>query len=215
MKALIVVDVQNDFCPGGALAVKEGDQVVPVANLLMVEGKFDVVVATQDFHPPTHKSFASNNGDAKPMSMGELNGVPQVMWPNHCVFGTEGSRFHSNFISNGPHAIIRKGRNPEVDSYSGFFDNKAIIDGKEVRNPTGLGGYLTNLGVKNVYVMGLATDYCVKFTALDAVGLGFKTHLVSEGCRAVNLSDGDGDAAIAEMKKAGVKIVTKMEALKA
>ena len=213
MKALLLVDLQNDFCKGGALAVKGGDEVIPVANLLMAEGNFNVIVATQDWHPPGHKSFASSN-KVKPMSMGELNGFPQVMWPDHCVFGTTGAEFHRLFLKNKPHAIIRKGINPNIDSYSAFFDNKAIIDDKEIRNPTGLGGYLNNLGIKQVYVMGLATDFCVKWSALDSVASGFETFLIEDGCRAVNLNEGDDEKAIEEMKQSGVKITTKDKAYK-
>lgn len=207
MKVLILVDIQNDFCPGGALAVKDGHKVVPVANILAVESNFDLIVCTQDYHPPTHKSFASNNKDAKPGTLGELNGVPQVWWPNHCEWGTKGSEFHKNLMTGKVAAIFRKGMNEKVDSYSGFFDNKAILDGKEVRAATGLGGYLKDKGVTDVYVMGLATDYCVKFTALDALALGFNTYLITDGCRAVDLNAGDGDKAMAEMKEAGVKLV--------
>lgn len=214
MKALIVVDAQNDFCPGGALAVTDGDAVVPVANRMMVDGVFDFVVCTQDWHPPTHKSFASNN-KAEPMSMGELNGVPQVMWPDHCVFGTDGALFHRNLMQNKAHAIVRKGVNAEVDSYSGFFDNLAInADGVEVRNPTGLSGLLSSRGITEVYVLGLATDYCVKFTALDSVACGFTTFLIEDGCRGVNLNKGDDTAAIFEMKEAGVTIVQSSSLLR-
>lgn len=207
MKALVLVDLQNDFCPGGALAVTKGDEVVPVANRLITGGFADVNVCTQDWHPPTHKSFRSNNDVPEDEIVGMLNGVPQVWWPDHCVWGTEGGQYHKNLMSGRVSAFFRKGMNSKVDSYSGFFDNKTIFDGKEVRSPTGMGGYLKALGVTDVYVMGLATDYCVKFTALDAVELGFNTHLVLDGCRGVNLSPEDSDKAVNEMKEAGVKIV--------
>lgn len=205
-RALVVVDLQNDFCKGGALAVPEGDDAVPVANRLMVSGKFDVVVATQDFHPATHKSFASRHEGKKVYDVIDLNGLPQVLWPDHCQAGTKGADFHKNVLAGKFAAIFRKGLDPEVDSYSGFFDNGR-------RNSTGLGGYLKELGVSDVYVLGLATDYCVKFTALDAVSLGFKTHLVLDGCRAVNVNKDDGTKAVVKMKEEGVVIVESGDAL--
>lgn len=206
MKTLVLVDIQNDFCKGGALAVKDGDAVVPVANRLIVEGKFDLIVATQDYHPPTHKSFASNNKDVKVGTLGTLNGLPQVWWPNHCTWGSKGAEFHKNLLSGRLAAIFRKGMDPEVDSYSGFFDNGR-------KHPTGLAGYLKDVGATELFVLGLATDYCVKFTALDAVSLGFKTNLVLDGCRAVNLNPDDGAKAVAEMKEKGVKIIEKGDSL--
>lgn len=212
MKALVLVDLQNDFCPGGALGVNEGDKVMTVANRLLHAGVCDLVVATQDWHPPAHKSFASNNG-AEVMSMGELNGVPQVMWPDHCMWGTHGAEFHKDAEMDYVQAIFRKGTNPQVDSYSGFFDNEAVFNGKKVRHSTGMGEYLKGLGVTDVYVLGLATDFCVKFTTLDAVGLGFNTHLVTDGCRGVNLTPGDSEAAVKEMVEAGAKTVTSDELL--
>jgi len=207
MKALVLVDLQNDFMPGGALAVAKGDEVVPVANRLIVGGFADVNVCTQDWHPPTHKSFAHNNEGAEPGTLGELNGFPQVWWPDHCKWSTKGADYHKNLLSGRVSAFFRKGMNAQVDSYSGFFDNKAIIDGKEVRTPTGLNGYLEARDVTDVYVMGLATDYCVKFTALDAVELGFNTYLVLDGCRGVNLKPEDTNNAVVKLKDAGVKVV--------
>jgi len=205
--ALIVVDVQNDFCKGGALAVSDGDAVVPVVNrLLTTTGKFQTVVATQDYHPATHKSFASKHEGKKPFEVVDLNGLPQVLWPDHCTWGSKGADFHKNLLTGKLGAIFRKGLDPEVDSYSGFFDNGR-------RNSTGLGGYLKELGITDVYVLGLATDYCVKFTALDAVSLGFKTHLIVDGCRAVNIQPTDGDKAIAEMKEKGVVLVQNGDTL--
>lgn len=212
MKALILVDIQNDFCPGGALAVSKGDEVVEVANRLSTRFNW-LVVATQDWHPANHKSFRSNNDVPSNEIVGVLNGVPQVWWPNHCVQGTSGADFHRSLNLNKVAAVFRKGMNPQVDSYSGFFDNKAIFDGKETRSTTGLANYLSGRGVTSVFVMGLATDYCVKYTALDAASLGFSTHLVVDGCRAVNLSAYDDDKAVAEMQAAGVKVVASSELL--
>lgn len=198
MKALILVDLQNDFMPGGALAVAEGDAVVAVANRLIP--RFELVVATQDWHPADHGSFAANHGGRRPGEVIDLNGLEQVLWPVHCVQGSAGAAFHADLDVDGLTKIFPKGQDKAVDSYSGFFDN-----GK--RRATGLGDYLKARGVDEVFVMGLATDYCVKFTALDAVALGLKTSLVADGCRAVNLQAEDGAAAIAEMAAAGIEIV--------
>lgn len=195
------------FVKVGALAVPDGDAVVPVVNrLLATTGKFDLVVATQDYHPPTHKSFASRHEGKKPFEVIDLNGLQQVLWPDHCTWGSKGADFHKNLLTGKLAAIFRKGRDQEVDSYSGFFDNGR-------RNSTGLGGFLKELGVQDVYVLGLATDYCVKFTALDAVSLGFKTHLIVDGCRAVNIQPTDGEKAIVEMKEKGVVLVENGDAL--
>lgn len=203
MKALLLVDIQNDFCPGGALAVPRGDEVVPVANRLAP--LFPVVVATQDWHPAEHGSFAVNNPGKKPYDSGELGGLPQVMWPAHCVQQTEGAALHRALDQARIERVFPKGTNPAIDSYSGFFDN-----GK--RQATGLGDWLRARGVDQLTVLGLATDYCVRATALDAVALGFDVTLVEDGCRAVELSAGDGARAIAEMRAAGVKVV-RSEAL--
>jgi nicotinamidase/pyrazinamidase len=197
MRALILVDIQNDFMPGGSLAVPDGDAVVPVAN--RVKPRFDQVVATQDWHPPDHGSFASNNPGAKPGDLGTLAGLPQVFWPDHCVQGSHGAQFHAALDLHGV-TIFRKGTDPAIDSYSGFFDNGH-------RKATGLGDFLEGRGVTEVFVLGLATDYCVKFTALDAVELGFRTTLVEDGCRGVNLAPDDSARAIEEMKRAGVRVV--------
>lgn len=204
MKALILVDIQNDFCPGGALAVHEGNQVVPVANELM--DQFDLVVATQDWHPANHGSFAANHLWRRPGQVIDLNGLQQVLWPIHCVQESFGAEFVPSLSADKIDKIFVKGTDPEIDSYSGFYDNGH-------RKSTGLGDYLKGEGVEEVYVMGLATDYCVKFTALDAVGLGFKTYLVEDGCRGVNLSEGDTEQAIADMRSGGV-VVTHSNELK-
>ncbi|HET6248452.1 MAG TPA: bifunctional nicotinamidase/pyrazinamidase [Tepidisphaeraceae bacterium] len=198
MNALVIVDIQNDFLPGGALAVAEGDQIVPIVNGLM--DRFDLVVATQDWHPADHGSFAANHPGKKPFEMIELDGLPQVLWPVHCVQNTHGANFASDLDTGKIKHIFRKGENPKIDSYSGFFDNGH-------RRSTGLGEFLKQAGANNVFVCGLATDYCVKFTALDARSTGFRTHLIADACRGVNLKSGDVEAAIAEMKAAGIFIM--------
>lgn len=200
--ALIIVDVQNDFLPGGALAVKGGDQVVPIINFL--QGQFQTVIATQDFHPANHGSFAANHPEKNPGEFIELNGLTQILWPVHCVQGSWGAEFHQDLNGKEWTAIFRKGMNPAVDSYSGFFDNAR-------RGDTGLGDFLKEKGIESVYITGLALDYCVKFTALDAVGLGFETWLIADATRAVNMKPTDGESAIEEMNSAGVKIITSKD----
>jgi nicotinamidase/pyrazinamidase len=198
--ALIVVDIQNDFLSGGALAVRNGDQVVPIANRLIASGEFDVVVATQDWHPSNHKSFAANHAGAVPGDVIDLNHLQQVLWPVHCVQNTRGADFAAGLQMAGVDKIIRKGSNPNIDSYSGFFDNGH-------RRATGLAEYLEANAVSDLYVLGLATDYCVKFTALDGVRLGFNVHLIEDGCRGVELIRGDVEKAILAMRDAGVEIL--------
>jgi nicotinamidase/pyrazinamidase len=199
MKALILVDLQYDFVPGGALAVPNGDQVIAVANA--VQSKFDLVVATQDWHPPNHGSFAANHPGKKVGEVIDLNGLPQILWPVHCVQNAPGAALLSSLNTAGIARIFQKGTDPQIDSYSGFFDNGH-------RKATGLGDYLSKQRVSAVYVMGLATDYCVKFTALDSLGLGFETYLIEDGCRGVNLKPNDSADAIEAMKKAGVVVTT-------
>ncbi len=198
MKALIIVDVQNDFCPGGALPVREGDRVVEVINRM--QPKFDLVVATQDWHPADHGSFAANHPGHSPGQKIELAGLPQILWPVHCVQNTLGAELHPRLDRSRIARVFRKGADPSIDSYSGFFDNGR-------RTSTGLGEYLKDQGVTDVYVCGLATDYCVKATALDDVALGFKTHLLEDGCRGVELREGDVQRAVEEMRRRGVVIV--------
>jgi len=204
MKALILVDLQNDFMPGGSLAVSEGDRTVEIANRLMPS--FDIVVATQDYHPETHGSFASQYRGKNPGEMVELAGLQQILWPDHCVEGTAGVEFMDGLNLSGVTKVFKKGTDPEVDSYSGFYDN-------DRRNSTGLTPWLKENGVSEVYVMGLATDYCVKFTAIDALKDGFKTSLVTDGSRGVNLQEGDVDKALEEMKEAGIKMVLSEQLL--
>jgi len=197
MKALIIVDMQNDFVEGGALAVKGGKELVPLINKLQT--RFDLVVATQDWHPASHGSLADNHVDKKPGDVVDLGGIPHHLWPAHCVQDTLGADFVAGLDREKWAAVFQKGTDPEVDSYSGFFDN-----GK--RHATGLGEFLKKWSVTEVYVLGLATDYCVKFTALDAVALGFKTTLIEDASRGVDLHPGDVQKAISEMRQAGVTI---------
>ncbi|HEY7116008.1 MAG TPA: bifunctional nicotinamidase/pyrazinamidase, partial [Tepidisphaeraceae bacterium] len=178
MRALILVDIQNDFVPGGALAVTEGDQVAPVANRLAGSGRFELVVATQDWHPPDHGSFAVNHPGHKVGDVIDLNELSQVLWPVHCVRGTPGAEFVPGLETGRIAQVFRKGTDPSIDSYSGFYDNGH-------RRSTGMSEWLSDRGVRDVYVMGLATDYCVKFTALDGRKLGFDVTLVEDGCRGV------------------------------
>lgn len=199
MKALIIVDLQNDFMPGGALAVKCGDETVRVANRIMK--KFDFVIATQDWHPPDHKSFAVSHPGGKIGDIAELNGISQILWPVHCVQNTPGALFHTDLKVDLIKKVIRKGTNREIDSYSGFYDN-------DHKTSTGLEAYLKAAGVSKVYIMGLATDYCVKYTAIDAVKSGFKVHLVADGCRGVELQPGDVEKAIRQMSELGIFTVS-------
>lgn len=198
MQALIVVDVQNDFCPGGSLAVNDGDQVVPFINHL--RGDFALVVFTQDWHPPQHKSFASNNPGTQVGSVMDQGGRKQVMWPDHCVQNTPGAQFHPALDRRPQDPIFHKGELMQVDSYSGFVDN----DGE---HETGLRAFLEEQGVDAVALVGLATDYCVKFSVLDALRFGLRTRVYKQGCRAVNLSPGDAEQAWREMAEAGAHIV--------
>ena len=195
MKSLIVVDIQNDFLPGGALAVPNGDEIIPVVNRLQL--RFPLIAATQDWHPANHGSFAANHPGAKSFERIDLNGLPQTLWPVHCVQGTVGAELAPALNCDRISRVFRKGTDPGVDSYSGFFDNGH-------RHSTGLAKWLKGRGGTEVYICGLATDYCVKFTALDAVGAGFKTHLIEDASRGVNIRPDDVKNAIAEMTQAGV-----------
>ncbi len=195
--ALIVVDLQNDFLPGGALPVPRGDEVVAVANRLIP--RYPLVVATQDWHPPDHGSFASRHPGHRVGERIDLDGIEQVLWPDHCVQGTRGAEFVDGLDVAAIHRVIRKGTDPAVDSYSGFFDNGR-------RRSTGLDGLLREQGVTEVHLVGLATDYCVKYTALDGRSLGFSVTVFREGVRAVDLHPGDGDRALREMADAGVRV---------
>jgi nicotinamidase/pyrazinamidase len=197
MNTLILVDLQNDFLPGGALAVPGGDEVIPVANRLMDD--FEIIVATQDWHPPDHGSFAVNHPGRQVFESIELHGLPQTLWPVHCVEDTGGALFAPGLDTRRITRVFRKGTRPEIDSYSGFHDNGR-------RHSTGLAEWLREQGVTKVTVCGLATDYCVKFTALDAVAEGFEVTLHLPACRGVDLQPGDVAGAVEEMRGKGVRI---------
>lgn len=205
MNALILVDIQNDFLPGGPLGVPEGSTVASVANYLIPH--FDLVVATQDWHPENHGSFATNHAGKQPGELMELNGLEQVLWPVHCVEHTVGAEFADELNTEAIRQVFPKGTNPGVDSYSGFFDN-------DRKNSTGMGDYLRAADVETIYVLGLATDYCVKATAMDGVTLGFDTYLVKDGCRGVNLAPGDVERAEEVMQAAGITLVTSAAVMK-
>jgi nicotinamidase/pyrazinamidase len=180
MKALIIVDVQNDFTSGGKLAVPNGESIIPVIN--SIQNKFDLVVATQDWHPQNHKSFASNHPGKKVFEKIILDSSEQVLWPDHCVQNTEGAALRSDLKTENVEAIFRKGMNPSIDSYSGFYDN-----GK--KKSTGLCGYLRERKITEVYVCGLAGDYCVYFTAMDAIASGFKTFVIDDAVKSISEID--------------------------
>lgn len=206
MKALVIADIQNDFLPGGALAVPRGDEVIPVVNRL--QSAFPLVVATQDWHPSDHGSFAANHPGKKMYEQIQLNGLPQTLWPVHCVQGTTGAELASKLDRERIARIFQKGTDPEIDSYSALFDNGH-------RKSTGLGEWLQDKDVTDVFVCGLTTDYCVKFTALDARQAGFKTFLIADASRGVNLQPDDVKNAVAEMRRAGVAIVQSGDMLRA
>ncbi len=199
MTALILVDLQVDFMPTGMLPVREGDQVVPIANRLMPH--YGIVVATQDWHPANHGSFAANHPWRKPGQVIELDGLPQVLWPIHCVQESWGAELVPELDQTGITKVFRKGTDPGIDSYSGFYDNGH-------RKSTGLAEWLREQGVDTVHVMGLAADYCVKYTVLDALREGFTTVLLEDATRGVKLAPGDIDAAVTEMRAAGAEIGT-------
>jgi len=195
--ALLVIDVQNDFCPGGALAVAGGDEIVAGINALMPD--FDAVVLTQDWHPAGHSSFATSH-NADPMTMIQMPYGPQVLWPDHCIIGSSGANFHPQLNMDRADMVIRKGFNPEIDSYSAFFEN-------DHSTPTGLEGYLQTRGIDTVTLVGLATDFCVNYSAVDAAKLGFNVNVRMELCRAIDF-DGSLNAAVEGMKQAGVDVQT-------
>lgn len=193
--ALLVIDVQNDFCPGGALAVAGGDEIVAGINALMPD--FGAVILTQDWHPAGHSSFASSH-DAEPMSLIEMPYGPQVLWPDHCIQGSQGAAFHKDLRVDGD-LIIRKGFNPAIDSYSAFFEN-------DHTTPTGLEGYLRTRGISSLTMVGLALDFCVNYSAVDAAKLGFRVTVRSDLCRAIDF-DGSLDVAENGMKDVGVTLI--------
>ena len=195
-QALIVIDVQNDFCPGGALAVAEGDAIIPQINALM--GQFKTVVLTQDWHPADHSSFAANHAGAAAFSTVQMPYGAQTLWPSHCVQCTKGAEFHPALRSDLAQLVIRKGFRPQIDSYSAFFEN-------DRRTTTGLDGYLKARGITGVTLVGLATDYCVAYSALDAVRLGYSVRVLLGACRAIDL-DGSLAAMTEQMRAAGVAL---------
>lgn len=201
MRALIITDLQNDFCPGGALAVQGGDAIVPLVNQLLTQ--FDLVVATQDWHPPHHCSFAATHPGRQIGDVIEIAGLSQILWPVHCVAQTWGAELHPRLDRVHLAACFRKGVDPQLDSYSGFFDNGH-------RQATGLDAYLRDRAVTDVYLCGLTTEYCVKATALDAVACGFRTHLLQPAVRGVGLQPNDVAQAFAEMAAHGVEILDEV-----
>lgn len=206
LNCLVLVDIQNDFLPGGALAVPNGDKVIPIAN--NQQPLFPLVVATQDWHPANHGSFAANHPGKKVFEQIELNGLAQTLWPVHCVQNTKGAELAAALNQDRIAKVFPKGTDSGIDSYSGLFDNGH-------RRSTGLGEWLKAQRITQVFVCGLATDYCVKFTALDAAQMGFKTTLIEDACRGVNLHPEDVKNAIAEMKSAGVSVLQSADLLSA
>ena len=198
MNALIIVDLQNDFLPSGALPVPHSDEVIPVANEL--QSRFDLVVATKDWHPPDHGSFAANHPGKKPGDRVILDGIEQILWPVHCVQNTYGAEFAPAFDTSRIAQVFHKGVERNIDSYSTFFDNAH-------RRETGLADYLKKRSIKNIYLMGLALDYCVKYSALDARHLGLNTHVILDGCRGIELEHGDIDRTLDEMKRVGAVLL--------
>jgi len=199
--ALLMIDIQNDFCPGGALAVDEGDKIV--SNVNSIQEKFTVKILTQDWHPKNHKSFASNHKNKDPMSTTQMFYGTQVLWPDHCIQGTEGSRFHAKLITDNADLIIRKGFRPEIDSYSAFFEN-------DQKTPTGLDGYLKSRGLNTIYLCGLALDFCVYFSAIDGAKLGYNVTVIKDACRAIDLN-GSLQNSLNDMKSKGVKLSSTSE----
>ena len=200
MRALLLIDIQNDFLPGGRLAVPAGDEIIPLVNEL--QPHFDLVVATQDWHPAGHQSFASSHAGRAQFEQIDLHGLPQVLWPDHCTQGGDGAALAPTLRTERIEAIFRKGMNPEIDSYSAFFDNGH-------RKSTGLADYLRGRGVTEVFVAGLAADYCVYYSALDALAAGFATTVVTDATRAIS-AEGWG-AAQAELRAKGGRLATSAE----
>jgi nicotinamidase/pyrazinamidase len=202
--ALLIVDVQNDFCPGGALAIQDGDAIIPIINRLQY--LFEVVIATQDWHPANHISFATNHPGRNTFEVISANGISQVLWPIHCVPGTFGAGFHPNLQTNRFRLILRKGTNPGLDSYSTFREN-------DRKTLTRLDGYLRSIEIKNVYLCGLATDYCVLYSALDAISFGFDTKVIIDACQGVDVPKGNVTDAVRKLKDNGIGIITSAELL--
>lgn len=199
MKTLLLVDIQNDFLPGGALPISDGNHIIPYIKEL-VDAPFDLIVATKDWHPNNHGSFADNH-HKKPGQHIRLGGIDQILWPTHCVQGTWGSEFAPGWDTSRIDKIIYKGTDPNIDSYSTFFDNQHL-------KSTHLEDYLKEKGAKQIYVAGLATDYCVKYSILDALHLGFEPYVIIEACRGVNLNPQDSEIALQKMSQAGAKLIS-------
>ncbi|OGT53269.1 MAG: nicotinamidase [Gammaproteobacteria bacterium RIFCSPHIGHO2_12_FULL_42_13] len=203
-RALIIVDLQNDFCTGGSLAVPESDAVIPIVNKL--QAYFDLVIATKDWHPHDHMSFASTHPGQKVGDIINMNSIPQILWPNHCVQDTPGSQLHPQLQTASVNKIIFKGTDKTIDSYSAFFDNAHSRE-------TGLNHYLQGENIKEIYIAGLATDYCVKYSTLDALKQGYSVYVIEDACRGVGLNSGDVAKAIEEMRVAGAKITQSQAVL--
>ncbi len=201
MKVLLIIDIQNDFCPGGALAVKDGDRIISVVNSL--SEKFDHVILTQDWHIEGHSSFASVHLNSKPYDIIQMSYGSQVLWPEHCVIGTKGANFHPDLNTNKARLIIRKGFRKEIDSYSAFFENDHLTT-------TGLTGYLKNAGIDTLYLVGIATDFCVKYSAIDSIKEGFTTFVIEDAVKGIDIN-GSVATAWSEMKQAGVKPIHSSE----
>jgi len=195
--ALVVIDVQNDFCPGGSLAVAHGDEIIPTVNRLIEES--ENVILTQDWHPANHSSFASTHPRAKPFDTVEMAYGPQTLWPDHCVQGSRGADFHPDLHWTRAQLVIRKGFRIGIDSYSAFFEN-------DHKTPTGLGGYLRERSIGSLTLVGLATDFCVAYSALDAVAEGFQVRVRLDACRGIDLN-GSMDIMLQKMKQAGVELI--------
>lgn len=202
MNALLIVDLQNDFCEGGALEVPGGSTIIPVINQLVE--RFDTVIQTQDWHPAGHSSFASTHSGKEPYDTIEMDYGTQVLWPDHCIQGTKGAEFHTDLVTNKSQVIIRKGFRPAVDSYSTFYEN-------DHTTKTGLTGYLKDRGITDLYTVGLAADFCVKWSVLDGIKEGFTMHIVKDAVKGIDL-DGSLEAAWKEMKEAGVNVVESGDA---
>jgi nicotinamidase/pyrazinamidase len=204
MKALLLIDIQNDFLPGGALGVPDGDRIIPVIN--NIQHKFNCIIATRDWHPANHGSFASNHVNKQPGDVIQLNGLTQILWPDHCIQGSPGAELspliNQSLLSN----VIFKGTDPDIDSYSAFYDNGHLKE-------TGLHTYLKRNGITSLYVAGLATDYCVYYTVLDALKLGYATTLITDATKGVNLHPNDSQKAITDMEKRGAQLTTSDQIL--
>ena len=203
-RALIVVDVQNDFCPGGALQIKDGDSIIPLINRIME--RFDLVVATQDWHPQNQVSFASNNPGKNIYDQINISGIAQTLWPDHCIQGTKGAEFHDDLDLSKFSLILRKGMNPLVDSYSAFIENDRNTE-------TGLAGYLKALKVREIFICGLATDYCVYYSAMDSLRYGFRCNVIIDATRGVDLPEGSIGAVVSEMRNKGISVISSDELL--